>query len=572
MIRFPEQVQSINMDNTRLFLFAALAFVGMLLWQQWQADYGPQPVAHSDSQAESTALGADSGQQAIVDDLPDLAEVVSKDSAEGGDNAAAGTTPGVETQQLVRVDTDVIQVLIDTRGGVIRSLKLKKYPTSLEQPDDWLELVHSDSDSLHILQSGLRNKQSTAPTHHSLYRVDQTEYRLDAGQEELIVPFYWSQDGIEVVKSYHFRPGDYLVDVKHRVSNQSHQDWQGSQYRQIQRSPPLETSRLLYTYTGSVYYNEETKYEKVKFDDMEDSQLKLESTGGWIAMIQHYFLSAWVPQQEETNLVYTIANTRRNPSTYTIGLRSGNRVAAAGGSAEFNSQLFVGPKIVNRLEEISPGLDLTVDYGVLTFLSKPLYWLLSWYHGFVGNWGVAIILLTLTVKTLFYKLSETSYRSMAKMRKVSPRLKTLKERYGDDRQKMNQAMMELYKTEKINPMGGCLPILVQIPVFIALYWALLESVDLRQAPFIFWIKDLSVMDPFYVLPLVMGISMFIQQRLNPPPPDPIQAKIMMALPFVFTIFFAFFPSGLVLYWVINNVLSITQQWIITKRIEAGANK
>jgi YidC/Oxa1 family membrane protein insertase len=572
MTRFPEPVQNINMDNARLFLFAALVFVGMLLWQQWQADYGPQPVASSNAQLDGSTAGVDTGQQAVVDDLPDLAEAVSNGGSQISDSTTAGTASSADTQQLVLVDTDVIQLLIDTRGGVIRSLKLKKYPTSLEQPDDWLELVHSDSDSLHILQSGLRNKQSTAPTHHSLYRVDQTEYRLEVGQEELVVPLYWSQDGIEVVKSYHFRPGDYLVDLKHKVSNQSQQDWQGSEYRQIQRSRPLETSRLLYTYTGSVYYNEVAKYEKVDFDDMEDAQLKLESTGGWIAMIQHYFLSAWIPQQEETNLVYSIANTRRSPFTYTIGLRSGNKVAAAGTNVEFNSQLFVGPKLVNRLEEISPGLDLTVDYGVLTFLSKPLYWLLAWYHGFVGNWGVAIILLTLTIKTVFYKLSETSYRSMAKMRKVSPRLKTLKERYGDDRQKMNQAMMELYKTEKINPMGGCLPILVQIPVFIALYWALLESVDLRQAPFIFWIKDLSVMDPFFVLPIIMGVSMVIQQKLNPPPPDPIQAKIMMALPFVFTIFFAFFPAGLVLYWVINNVLSITQQWIITKRIEAGANK
>jgi YidC/Oxa1 family membrane protein insertase len=552
------------MDNARLFLFAALVFVGMLLWQQWQADYGPQPVTRSD--ISSTG---ESGGQAIVDDLPELATGIAPGTASSSATGAAQTS---QTAPVVRVDTDVIQVLIDTRGGVIRSVKLKQYPTSLEQPDDWLELVHSDSDSAHILQSGLRNKESTAPTHHSLYRVDQTEYRLEYGQSELIVPLYWSQDGIEVVKSYHFRPGDYLVDVSHRVSNQSQQDWQGSEYRQIQRTPPLETSRLLYTYTGGVYYNEETKYEKVTFDDMEDTKLKVESDGGWIAMIQHYFLSAWIPNQEETNLVYSIANTKRNPSTYTIGLRSANKHVAVGASTEFNSQLFVGPKIVKRLEEIAPGLDLTVDYGVLTFISKPLYWLLAWYHSFVGNWGVAIILLTLTVKTLFYKLSETSYRSMAKMRKVSPRLKTLKERYGDDRQKMNQAMMELYKTEKINPMGGCLPILVQIPVFIALYWALLESVDLRQAPFIFWIKDLSVMDPFYVLPIVMGISMVIQQRLNPPPPDPIQAKIMMALPFVFTIFFAFFPAGLVLYWVVNNTLSITQQYIITRRIEAGATK
>ena len=333
----------------------------------------------------------------------------------------------------------------------------------------------------------------------------------------------------------------------------------------------METSRLLYTYTGSVYYNEEAKFEKVDFDEMEDNRLSVDSKGGWIAMIQHYFLSAWVPVQDADYRIYTLSNVKVNPATYTVGQLSATRVVAAGGDTEFSSQLFVGPKLVNRLEEIAPGLDLTVDYGVLTFLSKPLYWLLSWYHGFVGNWGVAIILLTFTIKAVFYKLSETSYRSMAKMRKVSPRLKTLKERYGDDRQKMNQAMMELYKTEKINPMGGCLPILVQIPVFIALYWALLESVDLRQAPFFFWIEDLSVKDPFFVLPLLMGISMIIQQKLNPPPPDPIQAKVMMALPFVFTIFFAFFPAGLVLYWVVNNVLSITQQYIITKRIEAGGN-
>jgi len=560
------------MDNSRLFLFAALIFVGMLLWQQWQADYGPQPVVSSE--AEISPDGGVATSQIPTDDLPDQADELGvgsgQSTAQAGASSSEQSAVALQAQQLVQVDTDVIRVMIDTRGGVIRSLKLKKYPTSLEQPDDWLELIHSDSDSVYIVQSGLRNKAEKAPTHHSIYRSEQTTYQLADGEDELVVPMYWNLDGVEVVKTYHFRRGDYLIDLKHRIDNQSQLDWQGSEYRQIQRSRPLETSRLLYTYTGSVYYNEETKYEKVDFDDMEEGQLKLESKGGWIAMIHHYFLSAWVPGQEETNLVYTIANTRRSPSTYTIGLRSENRIAPAGGSTEFASQLFAGPKIVKRLEEISPGLELTVDYGVLTFLSKPLYWLLSWYHSFVGNWGLAIILLTLTVKAVFYKLSETSYRSMAKMRKVSPRLKTLKERYGDDRQKMNQAMMELYKTEKINPMGGCLPILVQIPVFIALYWALLESVDLRQAPFIFWIKDLSVMDPYFVLPVLMGISMVIQQRLNPPPPDPIQAKIMMALPFVFTIFFAFFPSGLVLYWVVNNVLSITQQWIITRRIEAGA--
>ncbi|MDJ0778681.1 MAG: membrane protein insertase YidC [Gammaproteobacteria bacterium] len=554
------------MDNTRLFLFAALVFVGMLLWQQWQIDYGPQAEPPAQVSAGDTSSGAESGDLPITDDLPELSDEVST----AGTSTETGQA-ALPPARLVLVDTDVIEAQIDTRGGVVRSLKLKNYPTSLEQPDDWLELVHSETDTLHVLQSGLRNKEELAPTHHSMFSVAQTEFRLAEGEDELVVPMTWEKDGIQVSKEYRFRRGDYLVDVIHRVANNSDNEWQGSQYRQITRARPLETSRILYTYTGAVYYNEIDKYEKIDFDDMEDSQLKFEADGGWIAMIQHYFLSSWIPAQDESNLVYSIANTRRQPASYTIGLRSQNRVVPAGGNTEFLSQLFVGPKLTQRLEEISPGLELTVDYGVLTFLSKPLYWLLSWYHGFVGNWGLAIILLVFTVKAVFYKLSETSYRSMAKMRKVSPRLQTLKERYGDDRQRMNQEMMKMYKEEKINPLGGCLPILIQIPVFIALYWALLESVELRQAPFVLWIEDLSVMDPYFVLPILMGISMVIQQRLNPPPPDPIQAKIMMALPFVFTVFFAFFPAGLVLYWVVNNVLSIAQQWVITKRIEAGGN-
>jgi YidC/Oxa1 family membrane protein insertase len=556
------------MDNTRLFLFAALAFVAMLLWQQWQLDYAPQPVTTSNDINPSPSVP---GQAAEVDspkivDLPDQADGLGIDAT-----ATLETTASIAPGSLVTVETDVVIAVIDSKGGVIRSLKLKKYPVSLDQPEMGLEIVHSDAESLHVIQSGLRNRSNTAPTHHSVYQTAKSQYRLQDRDDSLIVPLVWEQDGIKVIKTYEFKRGDYLIEVNHRVENNTDQDWQGSQYRQIQRSRPLSKSRILITYTGAVYYNEEVKYEKVDFDDMEDSQLKQNFQGGWIAMLQHYFLSAWVPPQDGTNLAYSIANITRQPATYTIGLRSENKLVSPGNNTEFTSQLFVGPKLVKRLEEITPGLELTVDYGVLTFLSKPLYWLLSFYHSYVGNWGLAIILLTLTIKAVFYKLSETSYRSMAKMRKVGPRLKTLKERYGSDRQKMNAAMMELYKTEKINPMGGCLPILVQIPVFIALYWALLETVELRQAPFIFWIKDLSVMDPFYVLPVIMGISMLIQQKLNPTPPDPIQAKVMMALPFVFTFFFAFFPSGLVLYWVVNNVLSIAQQWVITKRIEAGGS-
>jgi YidC/Oxa1 family membrane protein insertase len=554
------------MDNTRLFLFAALAFVGMLMWQQWQLDYGPQPVVSTET-GDVSVTSQPTGDTSDSFDLPDQAEGLSTTISTGD----AQTSTSLEPGRLITVETDVITALIDSKGGVIRSLKLKRYPISLEQPDKGLELVHSDPDSVHIIQSGLRNRSNTAPTHHSIYQAEKTEYVLQDGDDELIVPLFWSENGIQVVKTYRFKRGDYLIDVNHRVENNTDNDWQGSQYRQIQRSRPLTKSRILITYTGAVYYNDADKFEKIDFDDMEERQLKLESPDGWIAMLQHYFLLAWIPPQEDTNLIYSIANTKQTPATYTIGMRSENLLVSPGNSAEFSSQLFVGPKLVNRLEEIAPGLELTVDYGVLTFLSKPLYWLLSFYHSYVGNWGLAIILLTLTIKAVFFKLSETSYRSMAKMRKVGPRLKALKERYGSDRQKMNKAMMELYKTEKINPMGGCLPILVQIPVFIALYWALLESVDLRQAPFIFWITDLSVRDPYFVLPIIMGVSMLAQQKLNPTPPDPIQAKVMMALPFVFTFFFAFFPSGLVLYWVVNNILSISQQWVITRRIDAGGS-
>ncbi len=557
------------MNNTRLFLYAALAFVGLLIWEQWQADYGPKPQPQSQSQQETISAAGNTPSQDFSDqdltDLPEMAESAQQNVEPLGQLTSASA-------QLVHVETDVLDLYIDTRGGVIKSLKLKDYSLAVDKPEEYLELIHSNQDSVYIIQNGLRSSTSPAPTHHSIFNAAQTSYRLQDSDEVLRVPLSWTENGVQVVKTYQFTRGDYLIKVNHRVNNQSDQEWVGSQYRQITRSRPLKTSKFLYTYTGAVVYNEEVKYEKVKFDDMEEQSFKLTSNGGWAAMIQHYFLSAWVAEPEETNLMYSIANTKRNPSTYTIGMRSQSLQVQPGQQGEFNSKLFVGPKLVNRLEEISPGLELTVDYGALTFLSKPLYWLLSFFNGIVGNWGFAIILLTLLVKAVFFKLSETSYKSMAKMRKVGPRLKTLKERYGDDRQKMNQAMMDLYKTEKINPMGGCLPILVQIPVFIALYWALLESVELRQAPFILWITDLSVKDPYFVLPLIMGVSMLIQQKLNPAPPDPIQAKVMMALPIIFTVFFAFFPSGLVLYWVVNNILSITQQYIITKRIESGQEK
>jgi YidC/Oxa1 family membrane protein insertase len=559
------------MDNSKLFLYAALAFVGLLIWQQWQADFGPKPVPVAQTQTTTQAQAPSSNSTPSqnldskpIEDLPGTASI--------GNNADQNAPAADNKGQLIKVDTDVLEVLISTQGGVIESVKLKDFPVDVNHKNEYLELIYNRKDSLYVIQNGLQSAKNPAPNHYSMFTADKYQYTLQDGQQTISVPLSWTENGIQVVKTYQFERGNHLISLDQKVQNNSSETWSGSQYRQIQRSKPLKKSKILYTYTGAVVYNKEIKYEKVKFKDMEEKPFQQQSVGGWAAMIQHYFLSAWIAQPGQENLLYSIANTKRNPTTYTIGMRSTAKQIAPGANGEFKAQLYVGPKRVKRLAAIAPGLELTVDYGVLTFLSKPMYWLLSFYHSIVGNWGFAIILLTLTVKGLFFKLSETSYRSMAKMRKVGPRLKTLKERFGDDRQKMNQAMMELYKTEKINPMGGCLPMVVQIPVFLALYWALLESVDLRQAPFIFWIHDLSVMDPYYVLPLLMGISMLVQQKLNPAPPDPIQAKVMMALPVVFTVFFAFFPAGLVLYWVSNNTLSITQQWIITKRIEAGDKK
>ncbi len=555
------------MDNSRLFLYAALAFIGLLIWEQWKADYGPQPEPVAQKQTISGSQSSEAGSTLHAEsDLPAMANIP-------GESSTPEQNVAETSGKLIHVETDVFSADIDTLGGVIKSLKLKNYPLTIENPDEHLEIVHNKQDSIYLIQNGLRSSASAAPTHYSTFTTAKDHYSMDESTDILRVPFVWQEDGIQVIKTYEFKRGDYLVNLKHRVINQSGKEWIGSQYRQIQRSRPLETSKLLYTYTGAVVYNDEIKYEKIDFDDMEESNFQQESTGGWVAMIHHYFLSAWITKPEEKNLLYSIANTKRYPASYTIGMRSENQKVGAGLEGEFSSEIFIGPKLVKRLEEISPGLDLTVDYGALTFLSKPLYWLLSFFYDLVGNWGLAIILLTLTVKAIFFKLSEKSFKSMARMKKVSPRLKALKERYGDDRQQMNKAMMELYKTEKINPMGGCLPMLVQMPVFIALYWALLESVDLRQAPFFLWIQDLSVMDPYYILPVIMGISMIIQQKLSPTPmADPVQAKMMMALPLVFTVFFAFFPSGLVLYWVSNNILTISQQWVITKRIESGEEK
>ena len=569
------------MENQRLLLYFTLFFILYLLWTEWQLDYGPKPQAPI---AETTtAPGPASAQQELVE-VPDAAEV----EAPKADVAVFESTSTEHADaRRVRVLTDVLDVEIDTRGGDIRRAVLRNYAKTADKPEEKLVLMSDTEVNFFIAQSGLVSANAgTAPTHNAVFSAENTDYRLAEGEDKINVVLSWvGEQGVRVIKTYTFHRNSYVIDIEHRVLA-GDTDWSGSQYMQLVRTPPSEDdkSAFIYTYTGGVIFNDDIKYEKIEFDDIAEENLKdnigdgclnlnsrqrgCELNGGWLAMMQHYFLAAWIPEAGVNNLFYS-----KHPSNtykYILGTRSPALKIAPGESDVFNTRLVVGPKLQNQLKTIAPGLELTVDYGVLTIIAKPLFWLLNIFYGWFSNWGWAIIFLTISVKAIFYKLSEMSYRSMARMRKVAPRIQQMKERYGDDRQGMSKAMMDLYKREKINPMGGCFPILVQMPVFIALYWVLLESVEMRHAPFILWIDNLSARDPYFILPLIMGVSMWVQQKLNPAPVDPVQQKIFQYMPFVFTVMFAFFPSGLVLYWVVNNILSIAQQYVITRRIEKEA--
>ncbi len=558
------------MDNLRLILVFSLVLVSLLLWQAWQEDYGPSSnasTATTPAEARSavpteTPTTTESNETAI----PDVRGVAGKEIPAVAETPAAVKT-AESSGKSVSVNTDLFTLELDTKGGTVKNLYLTDYPLSLDSPDEKFHLMKPESPGLFIAQSGLIGQEKdAAPTHESQYSVSSDSFEMEDGDKGLIVDLLWSHpSGVTVTKRYSFTRGSYQIGVQHIIRNGSGKDLSVREYKQLQRSPDAdEGGAFMYTYTGGAIYSPENKYEKISFEDMEESKLNLKVKDGWVAMLQHYFLGSWVPNPGEENIFYTEVFSGKR---YTIGAYTPSVTVPKGGEYTFESSLVAGPKLQNELREIAPGLDLTVDYGWLTVIAQPIFWLMGKLHSILGNWGWSIIMLTLLIKLAFYKLSEASYKSMANMRKVTPRMNALKERYGDDKQRLNQAMMELYKKEKINPLGGCLPILVQIPVFIALYWVLMESVELRQAPFMFWIQDLSVKDPYYVLPLIMGASMFIQQKLNPPPPDPMQAKLMMALPFVFTFLFLSFPAGLVLYWVVNNVLSIAQQWHITRQIE-----
>lgn len=550
---FLNQRPRITMDNLRTLFIFALLIVSLLLWEAWQNDYvRPQQLADTPAEHAQTPARADEA------DLPELPAAQTLPDLPGAE-------PVRGSSDSIRVRTDVIDVEIDTRGGDIRRLALLDYAVSTDS-DSPVQLLNDSGAHFFVTQSGLRG-QGEAPTHYETYRAERGEYLLGDDEDEIRVPLHWRTDsGLEVVKTYTFRRDSYVVDVDYAVYNRSGEVFSAYPYAQLNRNRSDDGSMFIYTYTGAVFSSEDNKYEKVKFDDLDDRAFNRDVTEGWAAMIQHYFVAAIVPEQDGLDKGFygrSISGTN-----YTAGVRMPVIQAAPGDEARATYRMYLGPKKADRLEQVADNLELTVDYGMLTIISQPLFWIMDWLHKLTGNWGWSIVLLTVLIKLAFYRLSAASYRSMAAMRKLTPKLAQLKERYGDDKQKFNQAMMELYRTEKINPLGGCLPILVQMPVFLAFYWVLVESVELRQAGFIFWINDLTAMDPYFILPLLFGVSMWFQQKLNPAPQDPAQAMMMKIFPIVFTVFFAFFPSGLVLYWLVNNLLSIAQQWHITRKMGA----
>ena len=465
-----------------------------------------------------------------------------------------------------------MQLAIDPRGGDILQLNLPKYPLNQNQPDTPFQLFSNNPQHLYIAQSGLTgsNGPDARSTGRPLYSSEKRDYRLGADQDQLVVDLHFSDAGINYTKRFTLKRGQYDLAVTYNIDNQSAAPWTGNLFAQIKRDasgdPSSTTATGTATYLGAAIWTADKPYTKINMSDMDDKAHSYKVEGGWVAWLQHYFVTAWISPKDETNQVTARKDSQGN---YIVGFTAAALNIPVASQAETSISLYAGPKIQGNLKTLAPGLELTVDYGFLWFIAQPIFWLLQHIHALLGNWGWSIIVLTMIIKLMFFPLSAASYKSMARMRAVAPKLAALKEQFGDDRQKMSQAMMELYKKEKINPLGGCLPILVQMPVFLSLYWVLLESVEMRQAPWMFWITDLSIKDPFFILPIIMGVTMFIQMQLNPTPPDPMQAKVMKMMPIIFTFFFLWFPAGLVLYWVVNNCLSIAQQWYITRQIEAS---
>jgi YidC/Oxa1 family membrane protein insertase len=557
------------MDWQRTSFLAAIAVVSVLLINEWgnfQDEHKPEFSQETLVTNDSTTITSSASNVIIKDDVSSDIPLVKK--------IETTQTPELNStsqQQLISITTDNLSVLIDTHGGDIVKVALPNHLKEINTPDDPFVLLNRTAQTTYIAQSGLIGENGTdTSAGRPNFKTLQNEYVLSDNEDSISIDFFINENSINIIKRFTFHRGDNLINLEYIIDNQTSIDWTAGLFAQIKRDShnPVETSALgMQPFLGAAITTTEENYKKLSFDDIEDDgNFKTTQEGGWIAMVQHYFISAWIPDSSLSNSF----NLRKTSGgMYLFGFTSPQVTVAPQSQAIIKADFYAGPKDVYRLEKISQYLDLTVDYGWLWWIAKPLFQFLNFIYGFIGSWGWSIIALTVIIKAIFFPLSATSYRSMAKMRKFGPEMQRMKETYGDDRQRMSQEMMKLYKKEKINPLGGCLPILVQMPVFISLYWVLMESVELRHTPFLGWIADLSVRDPYFVLPLIMGITMFIQQKLNPVPPDPTQARIMQMMPIVFTFMFLWFPAGLVLYWVVNNTLSITQQYLITKKIDSG---
>jgi YidC/Oxa1 family membrane protein insertase len=582
----------INMPIQRTVLWIVFLMSILFLWDKWMSSNGKpslfSPAPQSTSAKKDPAAKTDgkvdaneSNKAAAPADVP-LVGSATKPSA----SAIPGTAPAAavngasnqSTSKLVILKNDVLSLSIDVLGGQIKRSELLTHKDT-EKKDVNFVLLTEEPGKVYLAQSGLTGPEGNAfPNHRTLMQInDQSQAAIattGAATDKAVISFVVESGGVKLTRTYSLTRGSYVLDVKDEVSNIGTTPIAPALYMQLARDThklPGE-SQFYSTYTGPAIYTEQGKFQKVDFGEIEKKKGEYvkSATDGWAGIIQHYFVAAWIPADKTNREFYT--NKIEERSLYTVGMKQPIKELAPGTSTTLETRLYVGPQDQQAMAKVAPGLDLTVDYGWLTAVAKPIFSLMQYLHGLVGNWGWAIVLLTIVIKTIFFPLQAASYKSMARMKAVTPKMTALRERFKDDRVKLNQGMMELYKTEKINPLGGCLPVVVQIPVFIALYWVLLASVEMRNAPWVLWIKDLAAPDPWYILPLLMAGTMFIQMRLNPTPPDPIQARMMQIMPIVFSVMFFFFPAGLVLYWLVNNMYSIAQQWYITKRIEAGVKK
>ena len=552
------------MDYQRIATLLGLAVVSYLLILAWNEDYGQR----SSVETLPTIVETETQEVATIEEEVSVGDIVPSLESSSSRYVVADDPKKIATNRLVSVTTDVFQIKIDKKGGDIVSGALPKYPDALDTPD--IPFVVLDPRNAYSAQSGLIGKNGTDNSEgRPLFSAASSNYDLGDAKQLSVDLKLEQENGVNITKRFTFTEEDYLIRVEYIVNNQSAEDWQATLFAQIKRdsSDPVSAGSGvgLQPYTGGATFLPDAPYTKLSFDDVADESYKEKVDGGYMAMVQHYFVSAWVPSDDKS---YTYqARKLRDQDIYLFGFTGPGWVVGPGQQDSIAADFYIGPKNQYRLAEIAEGLNLTVDYGFLWWLAQPLFSLLTFIQGYVSNWGLAIIILTIIVKTLLYPLSAASFRSMAKMRKLQPEMARLKDRFGDDKQQFSQAMMDLYKKEGANPLGGCFPMLLQMPVFLALYWSLMESVELRQAPFFLWIHDLSVMDPYFVLPILMGASMFATQLMQPEPPDPVQAKVFKMMPIMFTFFFLWFPSGLVLYWLVNNLLSILQQWYVYRKIE-----